>query len=192
MDIYKLNKIAVEIRAKIIEISNKRKVAHLGSSLSCVDLLVSLYWECMNVNPENVNSPERDRFILSKGHAAVALYTTLAFKGFFPIRDLDDIATKNSKMGEHPAPYSVSGVEIATGSLGHGLPFGVGMALASKITKNQYKVFVILSDGECNEGSTWEAAMFSSAKKSSVSFVMLSERVPILKPTTFSKESAFS
>jgi transketolase len=107
----------------------------------------------------------RDRFIFSKGHAATALYTTLAARGFFPLDWLDGIAQRGSPLAEQPAPHCAPGVELATGSLGHGLPVAVGMALAGRIQRQKFRVFVLMSDGECNEGSVWEAAMFAPGQK---------------------------
>ena len=163
-DIAELKIIARNIRGKIIEMSHKTGTAHLGSSLSCVDILVALYWNVLSINIDKPSAQDRDRFILSKGHAASALYATLAYKGFFPMNILDTFAMPGSRLEEHPGPNCISGVETATGSLGHGLSIGVGMALASRIQKQDYRVFALLSDGECNEGSVWEAAMFSAGQ----------------------------
>ena len=160
-----LKQIASKIRAKLVEMSHKAKAPHLGSALSCVDILTVLYWNILKIDPKNPDQAERDRFILSKGHAASALYATLAFKGFFPLEKLDTYAKNESCLAEHPGPKCVPGVEVATGSLGHGLPMGLGMALASKLKKEDFKIFVLMSDGECNEGSVWEAAMLASSKK---------------------------
>ena len=158
-----LESIAKKIRGKIVEMSYQSRSAHLGSSLSCVDILVAVYWAAISIIPDNPTKPNRDRFILSKGHAASALYATLAFKGFFSKDNLESYAIAGSHLEEHPGPKSIPGVEAATGSLGHGLSIGIGMALSARIQENTYKVFVLLSDGECNEGSVWEAAMFASA-----------------------------
>ena len=152
------------IRAKIVDMSHNAKTAHLGSSLSCVDILVALYWAKLRIDPHDINKSDRDRFILSKGHAASALYATLAFKNIIPYDLLETYGQPDSKLEEHPGPKNLPGIEAATGSLGHGLSIGLGMALAGKIQKINYDVFVLLSDGECNEGSVWEAAMFGPAK----------------------------
>ena len=154
--------ISNELRYQLVELSHDCKTAHLGSALSCVDILVVLYKELLNVDPENPLSPERDRFILSKGHAANALYAILAKCDFFSEELLETIGISRSKLEEHPGAFSVPGVEIASGSLGHGLPIGLGMAAAAKLNKQNYQVFVLMSDGECNEGSVWEAAMFAA------------------------------
>lgn len=158
------NRTASEIRGRIVEMSHASRAAHLGSALSCVDILVALYWSILRVDPEAPRAPARDRFIFSKGHAAAALYATLAAKGFCSIERLAQYGAPGDTLAEHPLPDCVSSLEAATGSLGHGLPLGCGMALASKITKTPYRVFVLMSDGECNEGSVWEAAMFAPAK----------------------------
>ena len=163
-DIAELRSTAQHIRGKIIDMSHKSGAAHLGSSLSCVDILVALYWNALSINPDKPSAPDRDRFILSKGHAASSLYATLAFKGFFPVDVLDTFAMPGSRLEEHPGPNCISGVEAATGSLGHGLSIGIGMALSSRIQEQKYRVFALLSDGECNEGSVWEAAMFAAGQ----------------------------
>jgi len=157
-----LDRIAREIRGKLVEMSHEAKTPHLGSSLSCVDILVAAYWTALHIDPQRLGDPERDRFILSKGHAATALYATLAYRGFFPKELLDTFNTNGGKLSEHPAPNCVPGVELATGSLGHGLPMAVGMALAQRIQGKRGRFFVLMSDGECEEGSVWEAAMFAA------------------------------
>ncbi len=166
--IQELSKIAEKIRYRIVRNSYFSGTPHLGSCLSCVDLLVTLYWNILEIDPNNPSSKFRDRFILSKGHAAPALFQILGERGFFLLSKLENYGKNGSIFGEHPpAPKYLSGIEAATGSLGHGLPMGLGMALAAKINKLAYQVFVIVSDGECNEGSIWEAAMLASAKRAS-------------------------
>lgn len=155
---------ARRIRRKSVEMSHKGRAAHLGSALSCADILATLYWGVLNIFPDAPRRPERDRFILGKGHAAAALYATLGYRGFFPVDLLKSFNADGGILPEHPAPFCVPGLEAATGSLGHGLPIGLGMALASKIGGGTQRVYVLLSDGECNEGSVWEAAMFAPAK----------------------------
>jgi transketolase len=130
-----------------------------------VDILVAAYWSVLRIDTQKPDDAERDRFILSKGHAATALYTTLAHRGFFSPNLLETFAKSGSVLAEQPAPNCVPGVEAATGSLGHGLSLGLGMALAGRIQKNSYRVFVLMSDGECNEGSVWEAAQFAPAHR---------------------------
>ncbi len=156
---------AASIRGRLVELSHAAKTAHLGSSLSCVDILVAAYWRAMRIDPALSDDPNRDRFILSKGHAATALYATLAARGFFSPGLLASYAEEGGHLPEHPSPGCLPGVEVATGSLGHGLSLGLGMALAGRIQGRSYRVFVTLSDGECNEGSVWEAAMFAAAQK---------------------------
>jgi transketolase len=157
--------IARRIRARIVRMSHETGAPHLGSALSCVDLLVAAYFSWLNISPENANHESRDRLILSKGHAAAALYATLAEAGFFPAEWLDDYARDGGRLPEQMSPGCAPGVEAATGSLGHGLSLGVGMALAGRIRGQDYRVAVILSDGECQEGSVWEAAMFAAAQR---------------------------
>jgi transketolase len=149
------------IRGKVVEMSHRAETPHLGSSLSCVDILVAAYWGALRIDPARPEDPQRDRFILSKGHAVSSLYATLATRGFFPESWLATFNVPGEKLPEQPSPGCVAGVELATGSLGHGLPVGAGMALAAKIKGENYRVFVLMSDGECNEGSVWEAAMFA-------------------------------
>ena len=164
-DIYAV-RLQADVRKRIIINSHKTKTPHLGSCLSCIDILVALYYYILRIDPKDSTNPLRDRFILSKGHAAPALYQVLAIKGFYPESLLDDYGKNGSYFAEHPpAPGCIPGIEAVTGSLGHGLPIGVGMALAAKIRKQDYRVYVLLSDGECNEGSVWEAALFASAKQ---------------------------
>lgn len=158
-----LEQMARRIRFKLIEMSNRAGTPHLGSALSCVDILVAAYFTAVRIDERKPDDPLRDRCILSKGHAATALYATLAERGFFPKEWLDTFAQHGSPLAEQPAPNCAPGVELATGSLGHGLPVGIGMAMAARIQKRDYRVFVIMSDGECNEGSVWEAAMFAPA-----------------------------
>jgi len=160
-----MESMARRIRGKLVEMSHQAGTPHLGSSLSCVDILVAAYWGALKIAPEAASAPERDRFILSKGHAATALYAALAFKGFFPEEVLDTFAAEGSCLAEHPGPWCVPGVEAATGSLGHGLSLGIGMALAGRIRKESFRVYALLSDGECNEGAVWEAAMFAPARE---------------------------
>jgi transketolase len=144
--------------------SHRAETPHLGSSLSCVDILVAAYWGALSVDPARADDPARDRFILSKGHAVSALYATLSARGFFPEDWLKTFNVPGSRLPEQPSPGCVPGVELATGSLGHGLPVGAGMALAARIQGMSYRVYVLMSDGECNEGSVWEAAMFAPAR----------------------------
>lgn len=160
-----LKRIATEIRAKIIELSYRKGVSHVGSALSCVDVLTTLYWDVMNIDPRRPSRPNRDRFIMSKGHAATVYFVSLCKRGFFQEKVLDTYNEKGSILVEHPNPGSAPGVEWGTGSLGHGLSVASGIALASRIAKKPYSVFVLMSDGECNEGEVWEAAMFAAGQR---------------------------
>jgi len=154
------------LRFRVVRTAHLSGTPHLGSCLSCLDLLVYLYWNVLRINPGSPQAPDRDRFILSKGHAAPALFQVLAERGFYPIEDLERYGENGSLFGEHPpTPSHLAGIEAATGSLGHGLPMGLGMALASRIQGLRYQVYVVLSDGECNEGSVWEAALLAAAQK---------------------------
>ena len=165
-EIKDLENIAKNLRFQVIKNSCDSKTPHLGSCLSCIDLLVALYWKILRINSDNPKDPTRDRLILSKGHAAPALFFTLAKRGFFDKKKLENYGEDGSIFGEHPpAPEYLPGIEAATGSLGHGMPMGVGMALSKQLLNIDFDVFAIISDGECNEGSIWEAAMFASAKK---------------------------
>jgi transketolase len=139
--------------------------SHIGSCLSIAELLAVLYKGILNVDPHNPESPDRDRFILSKGHAAAAYYAALAECGFFPTELLNTFAQDGSRLPGHATRDLVPGVEVSTGSLGHGLSIGCGMALVGKWDKKDYRVFALLSDGECDEGSTWEAVLFAPHHK---------------------------
>lgn len=155
-----LEKIAREIRYLIIKSLRPLESHHIGCSLSIVEILTYLYWRKIKVNPKNYKEKARDIFILSKGHAALALYATLCKKGFFNEELMKTYDQDGFKMPEHPST-SVPGIELSTGSLGHGLPVAVGFALSFKNDKKPNKVYVLLSDGELNEGSNWEAIMFA-------------------------------
>jgi len=155
--------LAARLRADVVQMSHRAKAAHLASALSCLDVLTVLYGQVLNIDPAQPQHPDRDRFILSKGHAAAALYAALAWKGLIAPDQLLTYGEQHSLLEEHPSP-KLPGVEAATGSLGHGLPIGNGMALAARIQDQSYRVFVLMSDGECNEGSVWEAAMFAAAQ----------------------------
>lgn len=157
--------LAARARADVVAMSHRVGSAHLASSLSCIDLLVAAYGSVMEIDPQNPSHTERDRLILSKGHAVSALYAVLARLGFFPSEDLQKFNVDGGHLPEQPSPRCAPGVEWATGSLGHGLNVGIGMALAGKIQGLDYRTFVILSDGECNEGTTWEGAMFAPAHR---------------------------
>lgn len=165
MNTYEINKVASLIRSDVIKMCHNSKSAHLASCLSCIDILVALYWGHLSIDISDYKNTKRDRFIMSKGHAAMAIYATLARRGFFPQSWLSTYNNDNGILAEHPPANLVPGIEAATGSLGHGLPIGIGIALAGKIRKLKYKTIVLLSDGENNEGSVWEGAMFAASNE---------------------------
>ena len=161
MDIKELSN---KLRIRIIKMSHEAKAPHLASSLSCIDIVATLYESVLKIKSKYPKWELRDRFILSKGHAATALYVVLQHKKFINEKDLKSYTKKRSLLEEHPSP-KLQGVEAATGSLGHGLPIGCGISLSAKIKKKNFMTYVLMSDGECNEGSVWEAALFAPAKK---------------------------
>ena len=164
-DVSELERRGRILRARIIETSHKAGIPHLGSCLSCVDILTALYFAVLRIDPAQPRDPGRDRFILSKGHGAAALFQVLAMRGYYPESRLDTYGEDGGVFAEHPpAPDYLPGIEAATGSLGHGLPIGLGMALAARVQQQSYNVYAVLSDGECNEGSVWEAAMLAAAQ----------------------------
>ncbi|PKL75090.1 MAG: transketolase [Candidatus Melainabacteria bacterium HGW-Melainabacteria-1] len=161
-----LEALARELRARVLSMSCRAKTPHLGSSLSCIEILIACLWGHLTLKPETIDDPERDRLVFSKGHAAPALYAALAARGLISNEMLASFAQAGSLLGEQPIPFGVPGLEVATGSLGHGLPVAVGMALAARIRYPQPgpHIAVVLSDGECNEGTVWEAAMMAAAQ----------------------------
>lgn len=152
--------LAREIRANAIAMVARAKAAHIGGALSMADMLAVLYADILRVRPDDPGWPERDRFILSKGHSCTALYSALALRGFFSLEELATYGVDGSRLMAHVS-HKVPGVEFSTGSLGHGLPFGCGKALAAKRRSAAWRVFVMLSDGELDEGSNWEAILFA-------------------------------
>lgn len=156
---------AVERRRDIVDMICRAKSGHPGGSLSATDIVVALYYSAMNIDPQNPKMEERDRFILSKGHAAPLLYSVLADKGYFDKSILPTLRQYGSPLQGHPDMNKVSGVEVSTGSLGQGLSIGNGMALSAKIYKKDYNVYVLMGDGEIQEGQVWEAAMTSAHYK---------------------------
>lgn len=157
-------KLARFVRVRSLEMVARARASHIGSALSIADILSVLYTDILRIDPDAPGSVERDRFILSKGHACVALYAALAKKGFFPESILDTYGEDGSMLMQHASHY-VPGVEFSTGSLGHGLPFGIGKSLAAKRTGRAWKVYVLMSDGEMDEGSNWEAILFAAHHK---------------------------
>ena len=155
---------ACKARMGIIEGVFNAKSGHPGGSLSCVDVVTYLYFNHMNVDPQNPKAEDRDRFVLSKGHAAPALYSVLALKGFFPVEQLKTLRKSDSMLQGHPSIQYTPGVDMCTGSLGQGISTACGMALGAKLSGKTNRVYTILGDGEIQEGQVWEAAMFASAK----------------------------
>jgi transketolase len=153
--------LARRVRIHALRMTNRSGASHIGSALSCADILAELYSGILNVDPANPRSPDRDRFILSKGHAGVCLYAVLAERGFFPVEKLLSHYQDGSDLCGH-ASHHLAGVEASTGSLGHGLSIAAGMAYAATLRSARHRVFCLLSDGECDEGSTWEAALFAA------------------------------
>ena len=161
----RLNLIAYNIRKNAVSAVFHAGSGHPGGSLSISDIMAVLYFDEMRVDPKNPDWADRDRFVLSKGHAAPALYATLALKGFFPTEDMKTLRKSDSYLQGHPSMKCVPGVDMSTGSLGQGISTAVGMALAAKLDNKDTRVYTILGDGEIEEGQVWEAAMFASAKK---------------------------
>jgi transketolase len=154
-----------KIRKHVLEMTTRARSGHPGGSLSCVEILVTLYFHVMRHNPKNPQWPDRDVFILSKGHAAPTLYAVLAEAGYFPIDELKKFRTLGGILQGHPDRNRTPGVENSSGSLGMGLSIANGIALAGKLDRKDYRVYVLLGDGECNEGLVWEAAMASTHYK---------------------------
>ncbi len=163
--ITELSRIATKVRLGIINSTHAAKCGHPGGSLSIADMLTYLYFEEMNINPESPKWEDRDRFVLSKGHTAPALYSALALRGYFPEEELLTLRKIDSRLQGHPDMKGIPGVDMTTGSLGLGISAACGMALAGKIDKKDYRVFTILGDGESEEGQVWEACMFASHYK---------------------------
>ncbi|MBO5158394.1 MAG: transketolase [Lachnospiraceae bacterium] len=165
MEILELQKIANEVRKGIVTSVHSAKAGHPGGSLSAADILTYLYFEEMNVNPQDDKNPDRDRFVLSKGHAAPALYSVLAHRGYFPVEDLVTLRHIGSYLQGHPDMKNIPGVDMSTGSLGQGVSAAVGMAIAGKLDNKDYTVYALLGDGEIQEGQVWEAAMLAGHRK---------------------------
>ena len=161
----RLQALARSIRKDTLDLIFRSKAPHIGSSFSIIEILVALYFKCLNISPGESRSGKRDRFILSKGHSCAALYAVLARKGFISRQVLQGFSVDGGTLEHHPARDLSRGIEVSTGSLGHGLSIGAGMALAAKRDRLKHRVFVLLSDGETDEGSVWEAALFSSHHK---------------------------
>lgn len=161
-DIKQLEHIAKEIRKKIFYMIYKAGGGHIAPAFSIVELVTALYFRILRLNKDSVTDESRDRFILSKGHACAALYAVLVQAGFAPQKVLEKFCQPDGIIGGHPDIAALPGIEATTGSLGHGFPFSMGLALSAKLDGKDYRVFTILGDGECQEGSIWEAALFAS------------------------------
>lgn len=160
-----LQRIANEVRKGIVTSVHSAKAGHPGGSLSSADIFTYLYFEEMNVDPKNPEMEDRDRFVLSKGHVAPGLYAALAQKGFFPVEELTTLRKVGSRLQGHPCMQHTPGVDMSSGSLGQGFSAAVGMALAAKMNKKNYRVYALCGDGEIQEGQIWEAAMFAGHRK---------------------------
>lgn len=164
MDKQKLQMIANEVRKSIVTAVHSAKSGHPGGSLSAADVYTYLYFEEMKIDPRNPKAPDRDRFVLSKGHTAPGYYSVLAERGYFPKEDLVTLRQIGSHLQGHPCMQHTPGVDMSSGSLGQGISVAVGMALSGKLRKKDYRVYTLLGDGEIQEGQVWEAAMFAGAK----------------------------
>ena len=164
MNKLELQKMANEIRKGIIDGVHAAKAGHPGGSLSATEVFTYLYFEEMNIDPQDPKNPDRDRFVLSKGHTAPGLYSTLAHRGYFPVEDLLTLRHIGSHLQGHPCIQHTPGIDMSSGSLGQGISTAVGMALGAKHQKKDFRVYTLLGDGEIQEGQVWEAAMFAAAK----------------------------
>ena len=165
MQIKELQLTATRARMEAVKMVHAAASGHIGGSLSALDILTDLYFSVMNVDPANPKNPDRDRFVLSKGHCTPALYATLALRGFFPVEELAGFRSLNTHLSGHPDMVHVPGVDMSTGSLGQGLSAAIGMALAGKADNKDYRVYALLGDGEIEEGQIWEAAMAAAKFK---------------------------
>ena len=161
MNTLELKKIANEVRKGIVTSVHSAKAGHPGGSLSAADIYTYLYFEELNVDPQNPDDPARDRFVLSKGHTTPGYYATLAHRGFFPVEDLVTFRHVGSYLQGHPCMQHIPGVDMSSGSLGQGISAAVGMAISGKLTNDAYRVYTLLGDGEIQEGQVWEAAMLA-------------------------------
>ncbi len=164
MDKLALQKTANEVRKDIVTAVHAAKAGHPGGSLSAADVFTYLYFEEMNIDPADPHKPDRDRFVLSKGHTAPGLYSVLAERGYFPKEDLLTLRHLGSYLQGHPDLKHIPGVDMSSGSLGQGISAAVGMALSAKLSNDTYRVYTLLGDGEIQEGQVWEAAMFAGAR----------------------------
>ena len=165
VEVERLQHLAQSLRKDVLKMVYLSQEGHLGAAFSSVEILSALYFKILNIDPSRPEWEDRDRFIMSKGHGCFAQYTALARRGYFPRSLLDTVDKHRTIFGGHPDRDFVPGVDVSTGSLGHGLSIGAGMALAAKGDGKSSRIFVLMGDGECQEGSVWEAAMFGSANK---------------------------
>lgn len=165
MNNLELQKTANEVRKGIVTAVHSAKAGHPGGSLSAADIFTYLYFEEMNIDPKNQKAPDRDRFVLSKGHTAPGLYSALAHRGYFPVEDLTTLRKLGSYLQGHPCLQHVPGVDMSSGSLGQGFSAAVGMALSAKMDGKSYRTYCLCGDGEIQEGQIWEAAMFAGHRK---------------------------
>ena len=160
--VQELEQLANQFRQLVVKTVHHAGAGHLGGSLSAADLLTALYFEVLHVDPNNPRDPDRDRFVLSKGHASVGLYTALALRGFFPVEELDTFDDLDTRLQGHPDIASLDCLDMSTGSLGQGLSAGIGMALAARLKTRDYHTWVLMGDGDSQEGQTWEAAFVAA------------------------------
>ena len=165
MQTLELKKIANEVRKGIVTAVHSAKAGHPGGSLSAADIFTYLYFEEMNIDPKNPTDPDRDRFVLSKGHTAPGYYSAMAQRGYFPVEELLTLRHVDSRLQGHPCMQHIAGIDMSSGSLGQGISAAVGMALAGKMDKKDYRVYTLLGDGEIQEGQVWEASMFAGHRK---------------------------
>ena len=165
MNNLELQKTANEVRKGIVTAVHSAKAGHPGGSLSAADIFTYLYFEEMNIDPKNPKKEDRDRFVLSKGHTAPGLYSTLAQRGYFPVEDLKTLRHLGSYLQGHPDMKHIPGVDMSSGSLGQGISAAAGMALSAKLSGDSYRVYTLLGDGEIQEGQVWEASMFAGHRK---------------------------
>lgn len=165
MDTLDLQRMAVEVRKGIVTGVHSAKAGHPGGSLSAAEVFTYLYFQEMNIDPMDPKNPDRDRFVLSKGHTAPGLYAALANRGYFPVEDLKTLRHLDSYLQGHPDMKHIPGVDMSSGSLGQGISAAVGMALSAKMNDKDYRVYTLLGDGEIQEGQVWEAAMFAGHRK---------------------------
>jgi len=156
---------ARQIRIRVLEMAHAARTPHVASALSCADLLAALYSRVLRIDPKSPDEENRDRCLLSKGHGCTALYAALALRGFCPPEVLEEYARDGGRLPEHPAPHCLPGIEFGSGSLGHCLAVGAGLALSARLLSLSFRVYVLMSDGECYEGSVWEAATFAATRK---------------------------